>query len=47
MTVQVRTAGGLGPPQGALRGWQGRLPARGRAMLSGAAELEGCLAERG
>lgn len=40
-------AGGLGPLEGALRDWHGRLPARGGAMLSGAAELEGYLAERG
>ncbi|GHJ21311.1 hypothetical protein TPA0909_29250 [Streptomyces albus] len=47
MIVQVRMAGGPGPLEGALREWHGGLSARGRAMLSGAAELEGHLAERG
>jgi DNA-binding transcriptional MerR regulator len=44
---QVRTAGGLEPLEGALRDWRGRLSARGRAMLTGAAELETYLRERG
>lgn len=44
---QVRTAGGLEPLEGALREWHGRLSARGRAMLTGAAALEAYLGERG
>ncbi|MEU7150977.1 TioE family transcriptional regulator [Streptomyces sp. NPDC045456] len=44
---QVRAAGGLEPLEGALRDWQGRLSARARAMLTGAAELEAYLRERG
>jgi DNA-binding transcriptional MerR regulator len=44
---QVRTAGGLEPLEGALRDWRGRLSARGRAMLTGSAELETYLRERG
>lgn len=47
LIAQVRTAGGLEPLEGALREWHGRLSARGRAMLSGAAELEAYLRERG
>ncbi|MEV5608988.1 TioE family transcriptional regulator [Streptomyces sp. NPDC052225] len=43
---QVRTAGGLAPLEGALRDWQRRLSARGRAMLAGAAELEAYLSAR-
>ncbi|MCI0385984.1 TioE family transcriptional regulator [Streptomyces sp. CNQ085] len=44
---QVRTAGGLEPLETALRDWHGRLSARGRAMLAGAAELEAYLRTRG
>ncbi|MEU8519328.1 TioE family transcriptional regulator [Streptomyces sp. NBC_01216] len=44
---QVRTAGGLAPLEAALRDWRGRLSARGRAMLAGAAELEAYLSRRG
>ncbi|MGW7104318.1 TioE family transcriptional regulator [Streptomyces sp. NPDC054838] len=44
---QVRAAGGVEPLQAALCDWHGRLSARGRAMLAGAAELEGYLRERG
>jgi DNA-binding transcriptional MerR regulator len=44
---RVREAGGLEPLEGALRDWHGRLAARGRAMLAGAAELEAYLRERG
>ncbi|MFB6977213.1 TioE family transcriptional regulator [Streptomyces scopuliridis] len=44
---QVRAAGGLEPLEAALRDWRGRLSARGRAMLAGAAELEAYLRERG
>lgn len=47
LIVQVRTAGGLEPLEAALRDWHGRLSARGRAMLAGAAELEAYLRERG
>ncbi|MFC5216581.1 TioE family transcriptional regulator [Streptomyces coerulescens] len=44
---QVRAAGGLKPLEAALSDWHDRLAARGRAMLSGAAELEAYLRERG
>ncbi|MFG2873531.1 TioE family transcriptional regulator [Streptomyces sp. NPDC048337] len=44
---RVRAAGGPAPLEAALRDWQGRLSARGRAMLTGAAELEAYLRERG
>ncbi|MEW1660100.1 TioE family transcriptional regulator [Streptomyces sp. NPDC093707] len=44
---QVRVAGGLEPLAAALGDWRGRLSARGRAMLAGAAELEAYLRERG
>ncbi|SFK98082.1 TioE family transcriptional regulator [Streptomyces pini] len=44
---RVRTAGGLEPLEAALRDWHGRLSARGRAMLAGAAELDAYLRERG
>ncbi|WP_206505569.1 TioE family transcriptional regulator [Streptomyces chrestomyceticus] len=44
---QVRAAGGLEPLEGALSDWQKRLSARARAMLTGAAELEAYLRERG
>ena len=47
LIAQVRAAGGLDPLQAALRDWQGRLHTRGRAMLTGAAELEAYLCERG
>ncbi len=40
LIAQVRAAGGLEPLEGALRDWHGRLSARGRAMLAGAAGLE-------
>ncbi|MDP4508303.1 TioE family transcriptional regulator [Nonomuraea turcica] len=40
---QVRAAGGLAPLEAALRDWHGRLSTRGRAMLSGAAELDAYL----
>lgn len=46
LIAQVRTAGGLEPLETALRDWHGRLSARGRAMLAGAAELEAYLRER-
>ncbi|MGW6731515.1 TioE family transcriptional regulator [Streptomyces sp. NPDC055013] len=44
---QVRTAGGPEPLEAALCDWRGRLSARGRAMLTGAAELEAYLRQRG
>ncbi len=40
---QVRSAGGVEPLDGVLRDWHARLAARGRAMLTGAAELEAYL----
>lgn len=43
---QVRTAGGLEPLEATLSDWHGRLSARGRAMLAGAAELEAYLRQR-
>ncbi|MFD9187335.1 TioE family transcriptional regulator [Streptomyces phaeochromogenes] len=47
LIAQVRSAGGLGPLEAALTDWRGRVSARGRAMLTGAAELEAYLRERG
>ncbi|MFE3944475.1 TioE family transcriptional regulator [Streptomyces sp. NPDC059118] len=47
LIAQVRAAGGLEPLESALRDWRGRLSARGRAMLAGAAELEAYLREHG
>jgi DNA-binding transcriptional MerR regulator len=47
LITQVRTAGGPEPLEAALRDWRGRLSARARAMLTGAAELEAYLRERG
>ncbi|MFF0085383.1 TioE family transcriptional regulator [Streptomyces canus] len=47
LIAQVREAGGLEPLGAALHDWHGRLAARGRAMLTGAAELEAYLRERG
>ncbi|MEU2561515.1 TioE family transcriptional regulator [Streptomyces longispororuber] len=46
LIAQVRAAGGLQPLEGALSDWRGRLAARGRAMLTGAAELEAYLRVR-
>lgn len=46
LIAQVRAAGGLEPLEAALSDWHGRLSARGRAMLAGAAELEAYLRER-
>ncbi|WP_226961461.1 MULTISPECIES: TioE family transcriptional regulator [Streptomyces] len=43
---RVRAAGGVEPLEGALNDWRGRLTARARAMLNGAAELEGYLRAR-
>ncbi|MFI8951831.1 TioE family transcriptional regulator [Streptomyces sp. NPDC053750] len=45
--AQVRGAGGPEPLEAALRDWHGRVSARGRAMLTGAAELEAYLRARG
>ena len=47
LIAQVRAAGGLEPLEAALGDWHVRLAARGRAMLTGAAELDGYLRERG
>ncbi|WP_031080143.1 TioE family transcriptional regulator [Streptomyces sp. NRRL S-118] len=44
---QVRAAGGMEPLEAALSDWRGRLSARGRALLTGAAELEAYLRLRG
>lgn len=46
LIAQVRAAGGLEPLEAALRDWHGRLSTRGRAVLTGAAELEAYLRER-
>lgn len=43
LITQVRTAGGVAPVEPMLRDWQGRLSARGRAMLAGAAALDAYL----
>ncbi|MFH9864033.1 TioE family transcriptional regulator [Streptomyces sp. NPDC017202] len=47
LIAQVRSAGGLEPLEAALADWRARLSARGRAMVSGAAELEAYLRARG
>ncbi|MCL7376678.1 TioE family transcriptional regulator [Streptomyces sp. 35G-GA-8] len=47
LITQVRAAGGLEPLEAALGDWRARLSARARAMLTGAAELEAYLRERG
>ncbi|MEV7128979.1 TioE family transcriptional regulator [Streptomyces sp. NPDC093260] len=47
LVERVRTAGGLEPLEDALHDWHGRLSARGRAMLAGAAELDAYLRRRG
>jgi DNA-binding transcriptional MerR regulator len=47
LIAQVRAAGGPKPLEATLRDWHGRLSARGRAMLAGAAELEAYLHEHG
>ncbi|MGP4097457.1 TioE family transcriptional regulator [Nonomuraea sp. KM90] len=46
LLAQVRAAGGLAPLETALRDWQDRLSARGRAMLRGAAELDAYVRRR-
>jgi DNA-binding transcriptional MerR regulator len=40
---QVRSAGGVAPLESTLRDWHARLADRGRAMLTGAAELDAYL----
>ncbi|MFJ9683390.1 TioE family transcriptional regulator [Streptomyces sp. NPDC101194] len=47
LIAQVRAAGGLEPLEAALCDWHGRLTARGRTMLTGAAELDAYLRRRG
>ncbi|MFJ4775809.1 TioE family transcriptional regulator [Streptomyces sp. NPDC088762] len=47
LLTQVRAAGGLEPLEAALGDWHARLSARGRALLTGAAELEAYLRARG
>ncbi len=47
LIAQVREAGGLELLEAALCDWRARLSARARAMLTGAAELESYLRERG
>ncbi|WP_030160897.1 TioE family transcriptional regulator [Streptomyces sp. NRRL S-244] len=47
LIAQVRNAGGLEPLEAALGDWRARLSARGRAMLTGAAELDPYLRARG
>ncbi|MFI0153491.1 TioE family transcriptional regulator [Streptomyces lydicus] len=47
LIAQVRAAGGLEPLEAALCDWHGRLSTRGRAMLTGAAQLEAYLRDRG
>lgn len=46
LIAQVRAAGGLEPLEAALGDWHGRLSDRGRAMLTGAAELDAYLRAR-
>ncbi|WKV70312.1 TioE family transcriptional regulator [Streptomyces sp. PCS3-D2] len=43
LLTEVRSAGGLEPLDAALGTWRERLSARGRALLAGAAELDGYL----
>ncbi|MGW2616104.1 TioE family transcriptional regulator [Streptomyces sp. NPDC001500] len=47
LIARVREAGGTEPLAAALVDWRTRMSARGRAMLSGSAELEAYLRERG
>ncbi|MFF5706514.1 MerR family DNA-binding transcriptional regulator [Streptomyces sp. NPDC012794] len=44
---RVRAAGGVEPLEAALHDWHGRLSARGRALLAGAAALDAYLRARG
>ncbi|HEX3492927.1 MAG TPA: TioE family transcriptional regulator [Streptosporangiaceae bacterium] len=43
LIAQVRSAGGIAPLESTLRDWHGRLSARSRAMLAGAAALDAYL----
>jgi DNA-binding transcriptional MerR regulator len=43
---RVREAGGVEPLRATLDEWRGRLDARGRALLAGAAELDAYLRQR-
>ncbi|MFG2058102.1 TioE family transcriptional regulator [Micromonospora sp. NPDC048930] len=43
LIAQVRSAGGVAPLESMLRDWRGRLSARSRAMLTGAAALDAYL----
>lgn len=43
LLAQVREAGGVEPLEGVLLAWHGRLSDRGRAMLTGAAQLDAYL----
>jgi DNA-binding transcriptional MerR regulator len=43
LIAQVRSAGGVAPLESMLRDWHGRLSARSRAMLTGAAALDAYL----
>ncbi|MFD3735747.1 MerR family transcriptional regulator, partial [Streptomyces sp. NPDC058632] len=47
LIAQVRSAGGLEPLEAVLQDWHARLSARGRTMLTGAAELDAYLRARG
>jgi DNA-binding transcriptional MerR regulator len=46
LIAQVRSAGGVAPLESMLRDWHGRLSARSRAMLAGAAALDDYLDRR-
>jgi DNA-binding transcriptional MerR regulator len=43
LIAQVRAPGGVAPLACILRDWHGRLSARSRVMLTGAAALDACL----
>jgi DNA-binding transcriptional MerR regulator len=45
LIAEVRSAGGVAPLESMLRDWHGRLSARSRAMLTGAAALDAYLAD--
>ncbi|MCX5384435.1 TioE family transcriptional regulator [Streptomyces sp. NBC_00083] len=47
LITQVRAAGGPEPLEATLAAWHARLAARGRALLTGAAELDAYLRRRG
>jgi DNA-binding transcriptional MerR regulator len=46
LIAQIRSAGGVAPLESMLCDWRARLSARGRAMLTGAAELDAYLDRR-